>query len=393
MSNIIPYTTSQTPTFARTFGPILYDQAKNVGLNAAYNYVYPSVGGSSKPTFNRIFGKAQAKKKKMTKKRKKPTKGLTVKTDGTSAGKRNVAPKRRTNKKKKKSVKKQIAEVRRLIPKMSTKLFRDFKTMCLSGDLNCHTVYDINCFDKTILQSYAANLTKVDTATVADYTASKSKLKMSQYYKLMCKNNRTANAVLSYAFFVCKDDDSDKPITSILEELTTRGYTNLPTVDDEVAASATSSYQPFQIEFDDQNPFHVPVFGGGAINRKWKIAGKVKTAILGPGDTVDLVWSRKNLTYNQEKIDQENAFAHIANYDVRLVISLSGDICHDEVNTLLVGRDGHQFDCEEHRQCLVHYANPKGLREVKYTDNLTDTGFSTAVHADNQASKIEQAEV
>lgn len=325
--------------------------------------------------------------------RRRPAKGVALKIDGTTAGTA-VLPnkkKRRTKKKKKFNAKKEIAKVRRLIPKTSTKTFRDFKTIVLQAiSPNEHTIYDITCFNKGDYDGYAADLTKVDTNTVADYTTSNTSLKMSQYYKLMMKNNMTSNAELSYAFFICKDDDNESPIQSIREELTDRGYIGLPTVTSLTGATATSSEKPLRlVNGAGTTPYHIPVFGGGALRRNWRMVGHVKSAVVGPGDTIDLVWARKNFTYKPEVLDQEASFSYISNYSVRLVISIKGSLGHDATNPDLVGRSGYQFDCEEQKQVMVRYSNPKGLHEVEYTDTLTNVNFTDPKHADNHASKVE----
>lgn len=330
----------------------------------------------------------KAPKKVATKTRTKKRRRANVRPDGTSKGRYAMITKR-GRKRRKKSVKSQLKALKRIIPAMSTKLFRDFNTIVLSTtSVNRQSYYDINCFDKTVLSNYAANLTAVDSAAAADYSASNSKIKMDLYFKLMMKNNMTTNAKLSYVFYVCKDDDNESPLECVLEELTDRGYTSLPSTSGPDAATATASIKPFRAEFGE-GIHHVPLFSGAALRRNWRQVGKVKTAHLGPGDTVDLVYSRKNYKYEQEYKDQENSFSHIKGMDVRLVVVCQGALAHDSSNHQKVGRSGFHFDCEQQRQCMVRYANPKGLNEVKYTDDLTSTGFSVPNHADDKASAIE----
>lgn len=327
----------------------------------------------------------------MPKRRSKSRRRVRINIDGSSTRTATMKTKKSRGKRRKLSLKQEVSKLKKNLPKFSTKTFRDFKTIALTNFVpNEHRVFSIVCFNKTILEDYVKNLTLVDSAATADYSTENTQVKMSNYYKLMVKNNRTSNAFISYAFYVCKDDDNESPADSLREELVDRGYTGLPTVSPAVGATATASETPERLVFGQGiTPYHVPPFSGGALNRNWKIQGKVKTARIGPGDTLDLVWSRSDYIYKQEMKDQENAFAHIKGMSVYLLMSTHGDLTHDQVNTSLVGRGSIQLDCEEHRQTVCRYANPKGLRQVEYTDTLTNTNFNTPVHADNMASAME----
>lgn len=332
--------------------------------------------------------KRKQQSKATTKRRGGKRLATAIKIDGTSAGTHKFGVSVGRRKRRKKSLATKIKEVKRLIPKKSTKLYRDFNTICLEGSQNQRRVYDIACFTNSDFETYAQNLTNVDSATTADYTTSNTSLKYDLYYKLMLKNNMTANCQIQYAFYVCKDDDNESPIDSVREELVDRGYTGLPIVTASAGPAATYSLLPKHIRFNPGS-YHVPIFGAGALKRNWRIIGGVKTATIGPGDTTNLIHSRK-LTYKPEIKDQEGVFTFLSNYDVRLVIVLNGDLGHDQNNTALVGRCAYQLDCEQQRQCSVMYGNPKGLREVAYSDDLVDgANFTIPVHADNKASQIE----
>lgn len=322
--------------------------------------------------------------------RAKSRQRVRINIDGSSTRTALMKTKKRRQKKRKLSLKQEVAKMKKNQPKFSTKTFRDFKTICMSfSNPNEHRIFEIKCYDKNILEDYVKNLTLVDSSGVADYSTSNSSIKMSNFYKLMVKNNRTSNAQIAYAFYVCKDDDDESPCDSIREELIDRGYTGIPAVSGLFPATATASELPRRIVLGSTTPYHVPAFSGGALNRNWKIDGKVKIAKIGPGDTLDLVWSRSDYLYKQEEKDQENTFDHIKGMSVYLVISVYGDLTHDQVNTGLVGRGRCQLDCEEQRQTICRYANPKGLREIDYTDTLTNVNFTIPVHADNMASAME----
>ena len=326
-------------------------------------------------------------------KRKKPGASI-VRMDGVTGGKYLVGRSRR-RRRRKKSLKQKVAEVRKMIPPKSYKTFRDFRTMSvkagsnsLTPSTNNHAIYDISCFGPSDYEGYISNLTKVDDNTTADYSLSNTAVKMNLFYKLTCKNNMTSNAILKYSFLLCKDDDQENPLDDLLEELADRGYTGLPTTAGPTAATVTKSFVPYRTAFGATSPYHVPVFSGVNLRTKWKVLG-VKSVRIGPGDTIDMVYKRNNFMYKPERLDNEN-FSNLKGYSVRLMISIHGDIAHDSTNHLLIGRGDAQLDCEECKIAKLQYSNPKALKEVEYTDTLTDENFTTAVHADNRQSAIEQ---
>lgn len=374
------------PTFSRYVGPILYHTAAGAAVKGASD-LYNSYMRSD---VRNIANKTKTRTRKRKYKPNKKAYTSAVKSDGVSY-KRGSFKVSKRRKRRKKSLKKQIAQVRRLIPKQSTKTFRDFKTMTLGTSLNNENiVWDIECFSKDILDNYAANLELVDSNGVADYTAANTSMKMSNYYSIMLKNNSTTNVNISYAFFVCKDDDNEGPVDSIVEELVDRGYSFTNAVAGPTAATATSSERPRRLELV-AGEFHYPLFGGGALRRNWAIHGKVKKATIGPGDSFKPTWSRKNYTYKPEITDQEGGFTHIKGMSVRLVMSMSGDMAHDSSNKGLVGYGAFRVDAEQQRQTTVKYPNPKALRQVVYTDTLSNVNFTTPVHADDKVSGLEQA--
>lgn len=321
--------------------------------------------------------------------------GAVVKRDGTSSGSSKMRrKKRKTKTKKKKSLKKQIQAVKRLIPKMSTKLFRTFTTMCLNNEgFNRNVIHEIKCFNRGDLETYVSNLTKVDSSGAQDYTTENTNIKMDLFFKLMLKNNITGNAKISYVFVECAQDTAESPLDDLLEELGDRGYTGLPTKTSSVPALGTgdpsqiTSFRPAKIVFGN-GIHHVPMFSGTAVRRNWKFLGPVRTATIGPGDTLDLVWSKKGISYKPEIYDQDS-FLHMKGYDFRVLVALQGDLAHDGTNYQRICRSDCQLDGERQQQCLVKYANPKGLKEVVYSDTLDSTAISTPKHADNMDSAIE----
>lgn len=330
-----------------------------------------------------------------TRKRKK-SQATVVRMDGVTGGSYLVG-KRRKGKRRKKSLRQKVAEVRKMIPPKSYKTFRDFTTMCLKAGSNSvtiqtnrHAVYDINVFSPADYESYISNLTKVDSNTTADYSSSNSSVRMNLFYKLSCKNNMTSNAIIKYSFVICTDDDVEYPVDDIIEELADRGYTGLPAVTAETAATTVASYIPRRAVFGATTPYHVPLFSGTNFTSKWKTLG-VKSIIVGPGDTFDMVYKRNNFVYKPERLDNEN-FNNLKGYSVRLIVSMHGDLAHDGANHLLVGRGDCQLDSEECRIARIQYGNPKALKEVDYSDTLTDTNFTDARHADNTASAMEADE-
>jgi hypothetical protein len=366
------------PMFQQVAGGALYGMAQPV-FQAAYAKGKEAIFGKDK---NQNNGSGRGRRS-----------GVIVKVDGVSSGRKRVSRKSKRPAKKKKSLKKQVSEVRKLLPKVSRKTFRDFDMveMATTG-VNQRIIFDIDAFEKTYLSTYAANLTKVDDATTADYTQENTKIRMSLFYKLHCKNNMTANVDVSYCFFNCKDDDAEAVVDSMREEMLDRGYTGIATTDNRIPRSATAAIQPRQLVLTNSE-YWAPTFGGGAVTRKWAQVGKVKKVTLGPGDTIDMVYSKKNFTYNQEYLDQEN-IKHLKGYSVRLVVVANGQLAHDAAddNKSVIGRGFFKLDCEQQRQATVVYSNPKGLNEVAYTDGYQLTNFTTPVHADNMQSAIEQGQ-
>lgn len=372
----------------------LAQEAASTASRAAANYLYKQM---SDYETKEDYGKRKKRKRSKTPSGKlSRRKTTTVKMDGVSGGEVRIGkPRRRT--KKKKTLKQELSAVKRLIPKVSKKTFRNFTTYVLDGLSNQRIMYKLDAFRPSIYESYAGDLTNVDNTSVADYTTSASSLKMDLYYKYMIKNNATANCTLSYAFMKCKDDDNEDPLDDVLEELSDRGYLNLPLTQNPTSATATASRIPKRIVFGSDgatiSPYHTPLFSGTNLLRKWEPVSGVKTVTLGPGDTTNLIWSRKNFTYKPEQFDNE-PFAYHGNKSWVLILVCHGDLSHDQNNDQLVGRSGFHLDCEAQRQAVVRYSNPKGLNEIDYADTLlTDANFTTPVHADNKASAIETREI
>lgn len=308
-----------------------------------------------------------------------------IKKDGKT---RERVPQKKRRVRKKKSLQQKVSEVRKLIPPKSKKTFRDFKTMVMdpSGTPNRQFVYSIDMVTPTQLETYLQNLTAVDTSATVDYSAANSSVDISLYYKLMVKNGSTGNATIKYCFYKCKDNSGSCPLDEMVDDLTERGYT-APTVSASTAAGATNSFVPKRADFRGTVNFHSVNFTGNAVDRHWEAIGGVKTCVMQPGDECDIIHSCK-VRYKPEILDN-NAFTYLSGYSYVCMLSVHGDICHDQTNFLLVGRGLWHLDCEEQKQGTVTYANPKGLREISYSDTLTNTNFTVPVSADNQVSAIE----
>lgn len=317
--------------------------------------------------------------------------GSQVAIGGTTSG-RGAFRKKRKKRRKKKSTKALLRQLKRNIPKKSYKTHRDFRCLRMQAATpNLHKVYELHLINPGLVENVISGLTASDTSGTVDYTAENTSVKISTFYKLMCKNNATGNVKIRYALYKCTDDDGESILTNILEGLGDRGYTGLPSVTASSAATATASYQPQQLIFGATTPFHVPIFGIYETKRKWKQLGKVQSATIGPGDSFDIVKAIK-FVYKPEVNDNE-PFTYQKNYTYHLIVDLMGEISHDQTNDQLIGRSGYQLDCEEQRNITACYSNPKGLNEIEYSDTLTDTNFTTPVHADNFASAIEIVDI
>lgn len=376
----------------RVYGPLTQAAAYQAG-RAAHDVVRWGLRRAGRGAMD--YWNSESKESAPPRRKKSQSKRSTFKfkEDGVTGG-RALTGRKRRRKRRKKSLRQQISAVKKLIPPMSRKTWRDFDFLIMKGDpnvntaeVNHHTIYDISCFGPNDFEQFCGQLTKVDTNTNYDYATENSRVKFDIYYKLTCKNNMTSNAVVKYSFMVCKDDDAEEPIDDIREELLDRGYTGIPLVQAFAAKSAIRNKVPARLELDETTPWHVPVFSGVNLTRKWTVVG-VKSVTMGPGDTIDMIYSKKNIVYRPEILDNEN-FDNLKGYSFRLVISLHGDLVHDSVNHRLIGRGDAQLDCEETRIATCKYANPKGLNEVVYTDGIDNTGIVVAEHADNMASAIE----
>jgi hypothetical protein len=351
----------------------------------------PLIAGAWKNLGPKITWTSSGSTKSKKKIRKRSNAGSVIRKDGTGIGTGRFKKKRKV-KRRKKSAKKLISELKRNLPTKSTKTYRDFETYCLAADVpNEHRMFAFNPVDVSQIETQVAALKQDDGTTAMDYRASKSSIKVKWYYKLMCKNNATGNAKISYCFYKCMDDDTEGVLTNVREGLIDRGYTGVPTVVAYSAALTTRSAFPERMIFNDTTPYHAPVMSCKEVNRKWKKLGKIQTATVGPGDTFEIIKSGR-LTYSPEVLDNE-VFTYQKGTSIQLVIKIHGDLGHDISNDKLVARDRFQIDCEEQRQKTYIYANPLGLKEIAYSDTLANTAELTSlVHADNMASAIETAD-
>lgn len=371
--------------------------AAGYSLPAALRYVRQSFNNARRAAARGRQLMARRGRHIQVKRGKKRSLNTFVLKDGTSATKYKKKKKGPATKRRKLSVRQELSKVKQLIPPKSHKTYRDFQTIVFDGsNPNQHITYDIACFNVNAdYERYAANLVMCDEAKTMDYTQENTKLKFSLYYKLMVKNNMTANATVKYAFYICSDDTNDYPTTQIINELGDRGYGSLPTPDGPYAATTSAAYQTRRVIWSHDNPYHVPIFGNRQMVRRWKQVGKVQTTRIGPGDYTELIWTDPNHIYRPEDKDVAGSTNYLKGHSVRLLLDVSGDLCHDATQTKFVGRSGFQLDAEAHKQCTVTYSNPKALNDVAYTDTLSnDVGAGEdnfdPVHADNNASAIER---
>lgn len=352
------------------------------------------------------YGRKKRKRSKSTARRTaptsapKPSRSASIKTDGTSAGKTSTWQKAKTKgKRSKPSMKEQIAQVRKLIPKTSTKLFRDFKFIRMGNAAeNERRIFNIRCFDKTIMDSYASRLSTQDTGGFSDYsTDATTSLHMNQFFKLIMRVGITANVKVRWQFCICKVDSTVEPVADIKKDLETMGYDPSGTLQAKTDGSTTVSEQPAHLRLtgSDEDPFHAPWYAGTEFSRHWETVGKMHEAILGPGDQGQCVWSRNDFIYKQQTVDDSVANTELARYSVFLIIDVCGTIGHDNQEPNLVGYGQFKLDCEEQRQCLVKYANARGLREVEYAQDMAPTKVydGNIVAADNFNSAIEAGNI
>jgi hypothetical protein len=295
--------------------------------------------------------------------------------------------KKRTKRKKKQSTRAMLKKLKSSLPKSSHKHKLDYQCIVMPTSTNARTVFELPMVNTNTVEQLIDGLTAVDSTGNVNYTTSNTAVKINWFYKLMCKNNGTSNAKVRFAFYRCDDDDAESILDNVMEGLADRGYTGLPSVTSETAATATASLYPRRAIFGSTTPYHTPLFGIPEVKRKWKQLGKVQTATIGPGATFDIIKSGK-FTYKPEIKDNE-PFTYIKGYDYAVIIEVSGDISHDNTNSRLIGRCGVQIDSEEYRKISATYSNPKGLNEIEYSDTLTDTNFTDPQFADTVASVVQ----
>jgi len=351
-------------------------QSGKLGANAGSKFLRKKVGELMKG-----FTKT-----KTGKKRQRNT--AIVNVDGTTGGSFRVGTTKK-RKKRKKTLKQKVGALMANMPKHSTKLYRLFNCQTLATAApNTRIIFDIACFNISDYSDYAGNLTRVDDSTLIDYATEKSSLSMNQFFRYTMKNQKTGNCKVSYVFVICKDDKSTNPTDDIREDLIARGYSPsdiTPQLFE--AADTTSAEIPTRLDLTG-DAYHASVWGGPQFTRDWRKTSPVKSVTTGPGDTMSFAWSRNNFTWKEETI-ANTAATKVANYTVRLLIMLEGELAHDSTNTGRVCYSPYGFDCEFQRQALVKYYNPKGLRDIIDENSLTTTGVSNPVHADNFVSDVE----
>lgn len=288
---------------------------------------------------------------------------------------------------------KTVKAMKRATPKWSKKTFYQhrFLTMRSPGyQPNRRGIFCIECLTTEDLEDAIKNLTKVDTSAVADYSTENTAVKLDRFYHLKIAAGSDANVTIKYAFFKCEDDDNETVLQSIREDLIDRGYTTpgitakeVPDLSN-VTASQRHNWIPQNMYGGVTSPMFFGIYGLYNVSRKWKQIGKVKTVTAGPGDTIDLYHSDK-VTYKPEIVDQEAQTYH-KKWDVQCVIEVIGALGHDSTSNGLMGFSSWQLDSSEMKKHVASYFNPKGLREVSYTDEVDDTNITTIISADNQVS-------
>lgn len=313
-----------------------------------------------------------------------------VRKDGLSYRVRTAGAKRRSRK----SLSKKVNTLIRNQPKYSTKTYRHFKTMAMPhADDNQHRIHAINVLKPSMLESYLQTLTLVDSSGVADYRANdvNSSVKIDFFYKITIRNNSLANCDIKYVFMMCNDAQANGPLHWLELDLQDRGYTGVPSATGVSLANVNASEIPDRMIFSDTGPFHAPTMSGVSLDKHWSRQGKVKSLTLGPGDSINIYYKKKNLVYKPE-VNDKSTVAYQKGNSVFLMVDTRGQLGHDDAKNDIVGYGRVHLDAEQQIVATVKYYNPKGLNEVAYTDTLDNTNITLITHADNISGAIEGGE-
>lgn len=340
------------------------------------------------PIYRRVARRLNAPRPRSAVGRQNLRRGGVTKTI-TTRKKRKRKPKSRLQK-----LEKRVAKMKGATPKWSHKTFYEhrFLTMRSPGyEANRRGIFCVEALTTEALENVIQNLTQVDSSATADYSTENTSVKIDRYYKLKIAAGSDSNLYIKYAFFKAVDDDNETVLQGVREDLLDRGYTgvagiNPPLLPDRTTTTVSDRrcHVPQAMYPGATTPYFFGVFGRSNVARKWKQLGKVKSATIGPGDTFHCIHSDK-VTYKPEITDQEGQTYH-KNWDVQLIIEVSGALGHDSTSTGLVGFSSWQMDASENTKHTATYFNPKGLREIDYTDEVDNTNITTIITADNNVS-------
>lgn len=330
---------------------------------------------------------APGKRVKPPRKKKRTSTGSSVRQDGVlPTGSLQKKRKKKRKSRVAKSIKSRVAALEKNAPAFSESDFLKVTPVTQStGTSNRRILNNSILLDKVIIKSFIDNLAGVNF----DADGNMVKLK-NIYLEMFLVNQTTANILLRYKWYICKDDDSEDVLDNVKEGLIDRGLTFANAITAKTAASATSAEIPRSQILDDAE-MEYPCYGVREVDRKWKSMSKMGKVILGPGDSINLVQTIKNLTYRPEDINNE-PFDHMAGYSVHLLWDVMGALGHNQTtNTNLVTHTGWRVDGKMKTKMTARYTDERGKRTKEIVSAFDNTNAATPVHADNKQSAVEES--
>lgn len=254
-----------------------------------------------------------------------------------------------------------------------------------TGTTNRRIMSESILLDRARIEGFINNLGGVD------FTVDNSSVKLSNIYlEMFLVNQTTANVQLRYKWYMCKDDDNESVLDNMREGLIDRGLGFTNTVTTKVASSAVTAEVPRNLALDEAE-MEFPMYSVREVDRKWTGLSGVTKAMLGPGDSVNIVKTLKQIVYRPEDHDNE-PFTYMKGYNVHLVWDIVGALGHNTVtNTNLVVHTGYRMDGKMKAKLNVKFADERGLREKEITSEFTRLNANLPIHADNKQSALEQS--
>lgn len=314
-------------------------QAVRAGVTAAQLYTASRATAGTKRSYS--AGKPQ--------KRQKVVGRVGLADSGTA---RNVY-KKRTASRKKKSLRTRVATLEKYKPKLAIKEYRNIDAQNIVCTANNCVYAEFNGITSSLLETAVQDVTfidraatpAVDTINLTDQTTKHDMDFRNLYSHVRFKNNNELTGILDVYCFICKDKSNSAPKTWMTNEDANFGVTN---IDTNINTWPSDSKEML---------------------KHWKMEKHTK-AVLGPGDTLDVYWSRKRRIYDPKSKDSNGvAYQH---GDQVWLFRLQGDITHGNTSDNTIGTGNPTIDYVVKRKVQLHYTAEAPFFKIE-TNNSMDT--------------------